>query len=79
MSAVTMAEDGNTIGIAQGGAATELTSVVAAPHENENEIPSTTPDSGPVTWDVDPKNPYNWPQWKKNLQLLMISCVAFTG
>ncbi|KAI0905379.1 major facilitator superfamily domain-containing protein [Ustulina deusta] len=27
----------------------------------------------------DPENPYNWPKWKKNLQLAASAIVAFTG
>ncbi|KAF5517592.1 Fluconazole resistance protein 1 [Colletotrichum aenigma] len=29
-------------------------------------------------WEDDPSNPYNWPSWKKNVQLAMISIVGFT-
>ncbi|KAK1700868.1 putative bicyclomycin resistance protein [Colletotrichum godetiae] len=29
-------------------------------------------------WEDDSSNPYNWPQWKKNLQLAMISIVGFS-
>ncbi|KAK6840385.1 major facilitator superfamily domain-containing protein [Apiospora arundinis] len=30
-------------------------------------------------WRDDPTNPYNWPKWKKNLQLAMIAITAFSG
>jgi hypothetical protein len=30
-------------------------------------------------WETDPHNPYNWPSWKKFLQILMISAAAFTA
>ncbi|KAI8630479.1 MFS general substrate transporter [Xylariaceae sp. FL1651] len=30
-------------------------------------------------WDDDPENPYNWPKWKKNVQLASAAIIAFTG
>lgn len=30
-------------------------------------------------WDADPANPYNWPGWKKALQVLSISSSAFVA
>ncbi|KAI2623682.1 MFS general substrate transporter [Xylaria nigripes] len=30
-------------------------------------------------WNDDPANPYNWPQWRKNIQLFGISLIAFTA
>jgi hypothetical protein len=30
-------------------------------------------------WDNDPHNPYNWPEWKKALQIAAISACAFTA
>lgn len=33
-------------------------------------------DSEDVEWDKDPHNPFNWPAWKKALQVIMISSVA---
>lgn len=29
-------------------------------------------------WESDPHNPYNWPKWRKNVQLAMIALVGFT-
>ncbi|KAK8018832.1 major facilitator superfamily transporter [Apiospora marii] len=42
---------------------------------------STTGRSQTPTWEWrdDPANPYNWPKWKKNVQLAMIAIVAFSG
>ncbi|KAI1169672.1 major facilitator superfamily domain-containing protein [Nemania sp. FL0916] len=30
-------------------------------------------------WNTDPANPYNWPKWKKNLQLAATAIIAFSG
>ncbi|KAI1821081.1 MFS general substrate transporter [Xylaria intraflava] len=30
-------------------------------------------------WDGDLENPYNWPKWRKNIQLAAIAIIAFTG
>ncbi|KAI1120052.1 major facilitator superfamily domain-containing protein [Nemania abortiva] len=30
-------------------------------------------------WKDDPENPYNWPRWKKNVQLTTTAVIAFTG
>ena len=30
-------------------------------------------------WNDDPANPYNWPRWKKNIQLTATAAVAFSG
>jgi len=30
-------------------------------------------------WDDDPENPYNWPKWKKNMQLAAVAILAFSG
>ena len=29
-----------------------------------------------VHWDDDPQNPYNWPAWKKTMQIVMLSSIA---
>lgn len=41
----------------------------------------TTGGSQTPTWEWrdDPANPYNWPKWKKNVQLAMIAITAFSG
>ena len=31
---------------------------------------------GVVNWDDDPQNPYNWPAWKKTVQVVMLSSIA---
>ncbi|KAK8068811.1 polyamine transporter 4 [Apiospora phragmitis] len=43
---------------------------------------STTPGESQTPaweWRDDPANPYNWPKWKKNIQLAMIAITAFSG
>ncbi|KAK8045522.1 major facilitator superfamily domain-containing protein [Apiospora rasikravindrae] len=42
---------------------------------------SMTDDSQRPAWEWrdDPANPYNWPKWKKNVQLAMIAITAFSG
>lgn len=30
-------------------------------------------------FDQDPENPYNWPKWRKNIQLAATAIVAFAG
>ncbi|KAJ8105640.1 hypothetical protein ONZ43_g7346 [Nemania bipapillata] len=30
-------------------------------------------------WNDDPANPYNWPRWKKNIQLTTTAVIAFSG
>ncbi|KAI0869415.1 major facilitator superfamily domain-containing protein [Hypoxylon argillaceum] len=30
-------------------------------------------------WNDDPENPYNWPRWKKNVQLATTAIIAFSG
>ncbi|KAI0451565.1 MFS general substrate transporter [Xylaria acuta] len=30
-------------------------------------------------WNDDPENPYNWPKWRKNIQLATTAIIAFTG
>lgn len=29
-------------------------------------------------WATDSQNPYNWPKWKKNIQLITIATIGFT-
>ena len=38
-----------------------------------------TTDSSTWNWDTDAHNPYNWPTWKKTLQIIAISGVAFVA
>ncbi|KAK7754025.1 hypothetical protein SLS62_004124 [Diatrype stigma] len=62
-----------------GTPATELGPVGPARHSSHTKGDSGSPGPAPWAWEIDPENPYNWRRWKKNLQLLMISCVAFTA
>jgi hypothetical protein len=32
-----------------------------------------------LNWNDDAENPYNWPKWRKNLQLASAAILAFTG
>ncbi|KAI0204881.1 MFS general substrate transporter [Astrocystis sublimbata] len=32
-----------------------------------------------ASWKTDRHNPYNWPKWKKNVQLAAVAIIAFTG
>ena len=32
-----------------------------------------------VHWDHDPRNPYNWPAWKKGSMVVMMSFMAITA
>lgn len=68
-----MASEDNSV------AGTELGPVGITRHSARPKGDSGSPDPAPWAWDIDPKNPYNWRRWKKNLQLLMISCIAFTA
>lgn len=40
---------------------------------------ATCVDDNIVWWDGDndPENPYNWPRWRKVLNCVLISCLAF--
>jgi hypothetical protein len=40
---------------------------------------ATCIDDNIVWWDgdSDPENPYNWPRWRKVLNCILISCLAF--
>lgn len=41
---------------------------------------SNSVDSDNIVWwdgDSDPENPYNWPRWRKVLNCVLISCLAF--
>ncbi|KAI0426774.1 major facilitator superfamily domain-containing protein [Xylaria sp. FL1042] len=44
-----------------------------ATEKHINEVPTE------FNFNDDPENPYNWPKWKKNLQLAAAATVSFTG
>ncbi|KAK5989442.1 Polyamine transporter 4 [Cladobotryum mycophilum] len=56
----------------------------AVPSQNEQASDSSdaekamTPDDN-LHWDHDPRNPYNWPGWKKASMVVMMSCMAITA
>ena len=45
--------------------------------ENDNE---KLPDPNEVDWDGpdDPKNPRNWPTWRRAMLVTVITCVVFS-
>ncbi|KAI0521312.1 major facilitator superfamily domain-containing protein [Xylaria bambusicola] len=52
----------------------DVAQIKASPVEKTNYQASTEFD-----FDADPENPYNWPKWKKNVQLAAAAIVAFAG
>ncbi|UQC83828.1 major facilitator superfamily transporter [Colletotrichum lupini] len=44
----------------------------------EAKPPESGQEASEWKWEDDSSNPYNWPKWKKNLQLAMISIVGFS-
>ncbi|KAI1866426.1 hypothetical protein JX265_007727 [Neoarthrinium moseri] len=44
----------------------------------DKDLESATPAVRGWDWLEDSHNPYNWPKWKKNVQLLTIASIAFT-
>lgn len=38
-----------------------------------------SPENHKEDWEVDPRNPYNWPTQSKVLQVLMMASAAFTA
>lgn len=44
----------------------------------EAKPPESAQEASEWKWEDDSSNPYNWPKWKKNLQLAMISIVGFS-
>ncbi|KAI3546453.1 major facilitator superfamily transporter [Colletotrichum abscissum] len=44
----------------------------------EAKPPESGQEASEWKWEDDSSNPYNWPKWKKNLQLAMISMVGFS-
>ncbi len=79
MSTAMIGGDSDTAGIPPEAPAVEL-GAVNTPGENGTAVTADTASQpSQWAWETDPQNPYNWTRWEKNLQLLMISAVAFIG
>ncbi|KAI1436324.1 MFS general substrate transporter [Xylaria sp. CBS 124048] len=62
--------------------ATEIDVLEAAKAAEAGELPPTSKSSKAsveFNWNDDPENPYNWPKWRKNMQLAAVAICAFTG
>jgi hypothetical protein len=54
---------------------------LSAPEASDKERQSQDQTAASISdwdWKQDEHNPYNWPKWKKNLQLVTIASIAFT-
>ncbi|KAI0125589.1 major facilitator superfamily domain-containing protein [Xylariales sp. AK1849] len=46
--------------------------------KKEHRGEKSAPEGSAWDWKEDVNNPYNWPRWKKNVQLVTIASIAFT-
>lgn len=74
VSAASSSPDGGILGITKGEQPIHLESAKPSPSDHDDGMDCTSP----YTPD-DPKDPRSWPEWKKNVQILMVSFHSFSS